>query len=129
MILTGVVLIPDGTINDNGRKYPLEILKSFDDCDIPLTYEEGKFPEKLTTSNLVGIAHVKVDGNKLVGEAEILDSRAEEIGAALKKYSLTFGCSGYGNMNDRNEVTDYQMMSISLITDNSDKRIEPVILL
>jgi len=129
MILTGVVLIPDGTINDNGRKYPLEILKNFDDCDIPLTYEEGKFPEKLTTSNLVGIARVRVDGNKLVGEAEILDSRAEEIRKALKKYSLTFGCSGYGNMNDHNEVTDYQMMSISLITDNSDKRIEPVILL
>jgi hypothetical protein len=127
MKLTGVVLIPDGKINENGRKYPLDILKTFEICDLPLTYEGGIFPKKISTVNLVGIVQVKVDGNKLVGEAEILDSRSEELLKALNVSPLFFGCCGYGNVNDKSEVTDYQMMG--LINNPADDRIDPVVLL
>lgn len=131
-ILTGLFAECD-TLNQNERIYPSNVYMPALDELLPKIREgrllgELDHPSDRDEVCLSNVSHVikecRVDGNKIYGTVELLDTPAGKIAQALKEAGIPLGISsrGLGNtrrINAGNEVTDFKLITFDLVADPS----------
>lgn len=120
-------------LNQNERIYPRSVYMPALEDVLP-KINEGRLLGELDHPNdrdevcLSNVSHVikecRVDGNKIYGTVELLDTPAGKIAQALKEAGIPLGISsrGVGNtrrVNEGDEVTDFKLITFDLVADPS----------
>lgn len=121
------------TLNQNERIYPRKIYMPALESILP-KIKEGRLlgeldhPSDYDEVRLSKVSHVikecRVEGNKVYGTVELLDTPAGKIAQALVEAGIPLGISsrGVGNtrrVNEGDEVTDFNLITYDLVADPS----------
>lgn len=131
-VLSGLFAECD-TFNQNGRTYPRKVYMPALESILP-KIKEGRLlgeldhPADRDEICLSNVSHVikdcVVEGNKVSGTIELLDTPAGKIAQALVEAGIPLGISsrGIGNtrrVNEGDEVTDFNLITYDLVADPS----------
>ena len=98
------------TINKNNRFYPKELFETYKFPEESFVYLNAKLGENTTNTITHRVSNIRVEGNCLVADLELLDTPAAKIIKDLTEagVSVNFGLSGTGQLEKDGTVFDYR---------------------